>query len=443
MNRISSISPAGISEVLLLALVFLLPWQTRWIAREGIANGGDSGYVALGVYAVDILLAVLFCAALFASKKRGSTSIYSFMEVRLGMSVLLFVGFNFLSVLWAPDKPSAIQHSIWILLATGLAYLVAAYQDKTRLVFWSVAGLLPSAWLGIWQFVSQDSWAGKWLGLAAHDPQLGGTSIVEIYSPDGAPTRWLRAYGSFDHPNIFGGAMAVGIISALWLVAEHRFEKRRKIFLYASLITFPAALFASLSRSAWAGLLLGLFVAAVGLLRSKLGGKLRNFVAPLAVAVVVFAAMAGAYPAELKMRSGGEGRLEQKSLDDRALYFAQGEGIVKENPLFGVGAGNYVGALRQKYPDKPIWSYQPAHNVPLLIWAELGIAGVMLIVTIAVFLGMMAWKMNLFFLALLAVLLPSFLLDHWLWSLHFGVLFSGFLAGCVLNKNNCDLSEKT
>jgi O-antigen ligase len=106
--------------------------------------------------------------------------------------------------------------------------------------------------------------------------------------------------------------------------------------------------------------------------------------------------------------------------------------------FFGTGAGNFTERLLWLEGERPVWTLQPVHNVVVLILAEIGVIGLFLWF---VFLGtiLLSWKKyltslgkghirSIFVLALL-VLLPSLLLDHWLWSSHFGIFFSFLLLG--------------
>lgn len=52
--------------------------------------------------------------------------------------------------------------------------------------------------------------------------------------------------------------------------------------------------------------------------------------------------------------------------------------MIKESPLFGMGAGNFVVRLPEYQNSKFYWQ-QPVHNIFLLIWAEIGLLGVILL----------------------------------------------------------------
>jgi hypothetical protein len=292
MENEFQINKKRVLEVGMCLLVFLLPWQTRWIILAGEINGVASEYLTISLYGVDIALALLLLLKIFHARKEG-TALSSFWSASAVTAKLLFlfITWNGLSIFWAANKFLALQHFAWLLLAMGLAWLISEYQKKTELVFWFLTGLLLSAWLGIWQFFSQIAHANKWLGLSGHDPMQAGTSIVEFYTNKDA-VRWLRSYGSFDHPNIFGVMMAIGIVLSVWLFAAKENRKTEKIFLFFALLSFAIGLFASLSRSAWLGLVLGLLVIVIKSFVQKSYKDVLKVSKPFLLVVFVFMMMA-------------------------------------------------------------------------------------------------------------------------------------------------------
>jgi O-antigen ligase len=54
--------------------------------------------------------------------------------------------------------------------------------------------------------------------------------------------------------------------------------------------------------------------------------------------------------------------------------------MIKKNNLTGVGLGNYVfEVINKTNVGYPAWYYQPVHNIYILLIAELGLAGVILL----------------------------------------------------------------
>jgi O-antigen ligase len=133
----------------------------------------------------------------------------------------------------------------------------------------------------------------------------------------------------------------------------------------------------------------------------------------------------------LNVRINGGTRLEQKSLNERREYLVQAKDLIKGNLLFGVGTGNYVSALeRQDQNKKSIWDYQPVHNVFLLFWAESGIFAFFSFLAFLFFL-IKKNRRAVFSGAIFMAIIILLLLDHWLLSLPFGILFLFFILGLI------------
>jgi len=425
-----------ILEIGTCALVFLFVWQARWIIAAGKINGAGNEYLTISLYAINALLVTLLLLKFFLIKKKTTFSgLFGNANNVAVFFLTSFVVWNGISIFWAANKLLALQHFAWLLLAMGLAWLLINCQNKFELIAWFLVGLSVSAWLGIFQFVAQFSYSNKWLGLSQHNPGLPGASIVEFYA--GSETiRWLRSYGSFDHPNIFGVMMAIGIILTLWLLLEKEGGKNEKRLLNIALLVFAVGIFTSLSRSAWLGLFLALVFVLSKLFLQKSNQKIYKLIKLCLPMLVVFIVMIFLYPAQFFMRSGGDGRLEQRSLNDRVIFFEQGRDLIAQNWLLGVGTGNYMEALSVEHEASPDWTFQPVHNVLILLWAELGIMGASLGLILLIIGLIMAWQKTQFGVELIVATLPAMIVDHWLWSLHFGLLLIGFIVGLTIKFSN-------
>jgi O-antigen ligase len=120
-------------------------------------------------------------------------------------------------------------------------------------------------------------------------------------------------------------------------------------------------------------------------------------------------------------------------VSERVASLQDAKALIAEQPIIGVGAGNFTAEIMQLQPERPVWSIQPAHNVFMLVWSELGLIGLILF---GLFLFQVVTQSNknvIFGIALLA-LVPSLFFDHWLWTSHFGLLFLFLLLGLSENK---------
>lgn len=424
-----------IIEFGIYALVLILPWQTRWIIEAGKINGGASEYLTYSLYVSDILLMVLLVFSLIYSGKNIFTIANKFWKV-----LLLVFFFALFSLLVAENKLLALFIEGRILLAVGFCWLVFKYAQKTKLAFYFVISLLAPASLAIWQFLAQQTFASKWLGLAEHEASIGGTSVIETYANGLVSGRWLRAYGSFDHPNMLGGALAIGLIISLWLFVQWKKENRKitsVFFIYVSIIILSTGLFVSFSRSGWLALFLGVLVGAIVLISQKKSSDLRAWIFGASITLIVFGGLYFAYGDLIAVRTQNEVRLERLSVDQRKIYLEQAKVLIENNLVMGVGIGNYIVALKNAEDNRPTWEYQPVHNVFVLVFAEVGFFGIVLFIAL---LGFFFWRYgrkNYLSLALLVALFPALLFDHWLWSLHFGVFLFAVVIGLIIS-----LSEK-
>ncbi len=469
-----------IIEYGLYLLVFLLPWQTRWIIKAG-----EMEYATYSLYGADILLVALILLFVFFKCRMN----FNNKEPSSGLpSVWYFIGlldlFVFISIFFATDKWLAFYKYGWFLLGTGLFWLITSASYNKMKLFWSLlAGIFLQAGLGIYQFLSQSSFASKWLGIVMHNPAELGASVVEIFGADGIGERWLRAYGGLDHPNMLGGAVAIGLLLIISLIVPKSLPRRlasrrsgqadkcqnpptyakatagknaksnpntkiQNIFLFlparlclavagGCFFVFVMSLFFTFSRGAWAGLLIGVLLMLFIFLIKKDFLKQRELLKIILASGVLIFVLSNLYSGLVLTRLSKDTRLEIKSNTERIESFTDAKELLKDNWLFGVGIGNYTLALREMKSDQPIWDYQPVHNVFLLVWAEVGILGLLGFLG---FLGFLGWNLikkgKYFGLSILTALVIMMMVDHWYWSLHFGVLWFWLVCGLILTDTD-------
>ncbi len=141
-------------------------------------------------------------------------------------------------------------------------------------------------------------------------------------------------------------------------------------------------------------------------------------------------------------RLGSEGRLEEKSTSERLASYQESWQLIKNNWATGVGLGNYTLALNRQMPGQKSFYYQPTHNVFLLVWSEIGILGLLFFVglIICAFVRLLHRPDYGIFrndgrIAILIALTVIMTFDHWLFSLHFGVLFFWLVMGLTVKTD--------
>jgi len=439
--------------ILLYLLVFLLPLQTRLIIRPGMVNFGYLEYGTISLYLTDIILVVLLSLLalnflLPPTKKFLTVNWFSFKtKTDYALIALALLELTvFISIFFAPYKLLAIYKYVLFLLGIIIFLIISRskFFSRLKLIYSLLAGIFLQSLLAIYQFITQSTFSSKILGLAAHDPVIAGVSIIEVYNRQGLLLRWLRSYGGLDHPNILGGVLAVGIIILLGLLVERKkwqiSEKHKRLFIivnYSLLFFFSVALLFTFSRAAYLAVLIGgatvLLLSGSCHLRQKMDPKSLEcgFILGFGLLFIVVCSMLFS---AVDIRLFNDSRLEQISNRERIGGYAEAVYSIMARPLTGWGAGNYYLSLYSREPYFPSYFYQPAHNVLLLMTAEIGVIGTLFFV---LFVGIIVWRKlanfrpNGLSLALIFAFLIIAMVDHWLWSLHFGIFWFWLILGII------------
>jgi len=413
--------------------IFLLPWQTKIILRPDAANFNE-----ISLYLSHLLL-LLILAIFFVYKLRrpATTGKISWLWLSLvGLEIFILISFFV-----APDQILSFYHYVLFLTGIGLFYLLRegtiafsyeeAFFAKAKIIGVFLLSIFGQAILGIYQFLCQSTLVSKYLGLAQHYAAQPGSAVIET-----ASGRWLRAYGGMDHPNIFGGVLAISLIVVAYILAKKKVlrspaEVLESLGLFLFYFVGLFALFFTFSRAAWLAYGLGLFVLLISLIIKKYDRWVigRYFVLLFFSVVTVFL-VAFPYSSLVLARTTADTRLEQKSIDERQEDIKQAAALIQDNWLFGVGIGNYVTALEvQDNYRQSIWNYQPVHNVFLLLFAESGIGA---LIFFGLFLVLLKKdRLAVFSGAVMIALIILMLFDHWLLSLPFGLLFLFLVLGLI------------
>jgi len=408
---------------LLKSFLFLFPWQTIWIYREVFVDGVKLEYATLGFYATEILLWIAVgvfviwywrvantppappCPPVpgvgrrvregrllitgfgiqFPSSEEGEGGVrcdkLKITRDRVFVfACLSLISYLFISVTWSVDKSLALQQSLHVLEAVLLFFMLMFGPLKFgEAVKWLALGAVLPAMLGIWQFFSQSTLAFKWLGLAEHIASNPGASVV-VGDEIG---RWLRAYGTFSHPNVFGGYLVMVIV--LMLFAHAKCEKLRKCEITTFSIIYIliiSALFFSFSRSALLALIIVILLNCfIVFWRKKYLSPITYHLSLIFLITIILSIIL--FPA-LKVRILTASPNEVTSVVERAQGFNESWEIFKDNLWLGVGTGNYTAYLQKTDPTRQPWEYQPVHNVGLLFLAESGVVGVALLLFVVI-----------------------------------------------------------
>ncbi len=439
---------------------FFVPLQTVYLIMSPMIGKpqGIWQYGVIGLYGTDILVAALVACFVITQlyKRRFVVSESSAGYSRVPLTLLtvgwaIMLSWSLVALVWAPEQWVSVYGiarmfeiglSVWLLRKLSWSWVGAsvAYVSMATL-----QGVL--SWQ---QFLNQQIDENKWLGLAYHSSQNLGDSVVESVL-----RRFLRAYGTFAHPNMLGIYMAVALVlcvALLWYVRR----KWQGYLLLTAWISILTGLILIFSRAAWIAGFVGILCFVVIMFFLKKHIRVAHDHHPgfgvlmLAISIIVVGAMAyGLWePVSTRLGVGGLKRLEVRSLQERGASINEGIAVSKTALPYGLGLGQYTYSLylkdKKENHEKPSYYYQPAHAVPLLVASELGVAGmsgVLLLVIGCIWLVFLKLRniVSTFdathaslSLSLLLILVIAMLSDHFLWTTHAGSVMVATILAIIL-----------
>lgn len=428
-------SISTILNFLVKLFLFILPWQTIWIYQENYFGDYKNQFGTLGFYGSEFLLWIiilLFIVWYWQKYKVESIKYkgWSFSKDKIFVfSILLFTVYCFLSSFWALDFSVAWQQALRVMGMFLLFFvLYLGPLSKKEIMRWFILGSILPIILGLFQFIFQLTFASKYLGLAIHPAWEAGSSIVV-----GNFGRLLRTYGSFPHPNIFGGYLFIILLAGFLF-----FNKKEKLSLvsYLFLGFTILTMFFTFSRAALlaSGFLFLGFLVYSFVNKNKIMKKLSIF------SLVLFIALLFSLWPVFQSRLSSGSINEVQSIEERTSGIGQSLFLLSENKWFGVGISNFTFALHNSNPNLDPWVFQPVHNVGLLIFTELGIVGsllfILVIISSVVYFRNVVLKKDFFWLvyAIFCFIILMFF-DHYLYSFYIGLMLNSLFFSLVLAKD--------
>lgn len=255
------------------------------------------------------------------------------------------------SLLWSPFESLYLLLTLiklWVLFL--FVILLLSSKESTKVLKIILYAIALQALLGLFQFFTQSDLGLHILGEPILNESTAFLSKISLGSQE-----WIRAYGTFPHPNIFGAVMGFGI---LLLSASTWFTSKIKSILFA---LFTIGLVLSFSRSAALAT-----VFAMSFLHFKNGFKKMDFGRRLGLASL--ALVLGAL-----LLSRGLSLFSDPAFIERITGMKMALSLLWAHP-FGLGFTAYTHVLNEVAlnPLSP-WEYQPVHMIYLLLMAELGL----------------------------------------------------------------------
>ena len=196
---------------------------------------------------------------------------------------------------------------------------------------------------------------------------LGNTHIQKSGLSGGSLS---RAAGLFSDPNLLGSFLSVGMVTAFaFLVHSH---SKKRAFLWAALTAVTGlGIIATYSRTAMVGAFVGVVVVALTAPRRL---RLRLVSVGVVLGLVIVLVAPGAFVS--RVESIFDVRTDRSNATRYGMVFSTFQ-MIEDDWVWGTGLGAYdkvYPAYRQ--PGTHLDIIEP-HQLPLAMWAEMGIAGLL------------------------------------------------------------------
>ncbi len=341
-----------------------------WIIASAVFGAPFLVFRPAGLFDITIerllfsMLLFFLAAGLLTGKVRLLRNIT--IEISMGIFALICI-FSMLQVGFVPVAPEFV--SPWFVFITGYLFPFVVFIFAKNYI------VREKDVLVIFQALF---YFGIYLSITAFFEFANLRQFVfprYINDPLVSPLHLERARGPFLNSAFNGVGILIGFISGL-----HLLQKKTgfaKVFYQAALLLFFPAVFFTLTRSVYLGLLITLFIF-LGWYKTSFS-KWKLIPLPLAVMLIVGIANS---PRLLSTERREGGVVQVHEVDIRLALLTQSYFLFSERPLTGVGLAQFIPAASRSYKGPVPASVEEIgatfqHNHLLGIATELGIPGIL------------------------------------------------------------------
>ena len=353
-------SPEKLAKVFLGIFLFIFPLQIQVLLFSEVQHftGVFQPFTSFFFYAADLCLMVSLMFFSWRFIKKKTETIFEFGSMYVTGLLVFFVLMLILhTFFFAEHKVLALLISLRFLELLGLYFLVInrvlSFMQIFRFLAW---GIGFQVLVGLFQYIFQGS-----LGLSFLGEPILGKNVANVAKVDLNGDKILRAYGTFPHPNIFGGAAFFALV-----ITFTRLKNNFYVWL-PWLILFGFGLLISFSRSAFVAVI-AFIIFYFALSNFKVRARKVLIVGTLLLSLAIIFNVPNVLMQRFNPRN-------DSALLSRIENLEISKSMLLANPL-GVGLGNYTDKM-QNYTLARLepWDFQPVHNIFLLVTNEIGVLG--------------------------------------------------------------------
>lgn len=344
-----------------------LPFQIKTLigTEDFYAGGFFNPYLSHFLYLGDVflILCLFFLGLFFLFSKERLSKIFE-LDLKLFILVGIFLVTYIFSVFDSVDKWNSFMYGLRFFEFFVVFLLFSMKIFNPRVAIYALMGaLVLCSMLGILQYILQNSVGLQVLGEPVISVSALGVAKISLIDKE-----VMRVYGTFPHPNVFGGYLAMALLFSVY------FWNENKRLFTALIIIFGITLALTFSRGALLALISALVVY-YSLIKVKMSWN--YFIFGILFFVFLFFTLDLFSLLSQRLIFG-----DLNSIQERQLFFT-----AAKNMFFSgweiVGAGNFTAEIQNYVSEKLMpWQFQPVHNIFILVLNEIGVFGFMIFVYI-------------------------------------------------------------
>lgn len=422
-----------IKEVLLYAYIWQIPfsWRIVFDPSRSEWNHRFSEYMDISLYLGEIFIVLALLISILEYKIENK-SIYNYIRekkeklfhVEQGEShlliVILLIFINFLLSIDQVLSFVSILHylSIFIFLYLFSDVYVSRGTIFIRNVFFIlVSSLLIQCVLSAFQVYTGESIGLRFINEPNLSLIMDNVAKSNIFSGT-----YLRAYGTFLHPNILAAYALVVAVYSIYVSRSNLFHVKQYLIPVITLVGFTILL----SQSKLAILFFGIIVF------WYFNEKFNLFHVKQLIGLVILLFFTAAF---IILWFSSDAK---QSFETRINQYNNQSTMSVKGFLIGSGIGTY----RLSYDALVLdwWNYEPVHFVPMIVFKELGF-----FISLGIFICFFRYISHVpretwykMFLPVALILYMS-ITDHFVWDIYQGSLLATILAFMFIIDNNTNI----